>query len=70
MRRLTNFIFGVLIGAFVGATTAILLAQSSGNDFQLEIRDRFKQLWDELQDAAQDRRAELEDQLAEMRRPD
>ncbi len=69
MRRLTNFIFGVIIGAFVGAATAILLAPSSGDDLRIEMRDRFKSLWDELQDAAQERRTEMESQLAEMRKP-
>ena len=69
MRRLFNFIFGAIIGGFVGAAAAILLAPSSGDDLQLEIRDRFKGLWDELQAAAQDRKAEMEGQLQEMRKP-
>ena len=69
MRRLFNFIFGAIIGGFVGAAAAILLAPSSGDDLKLEIRDRFKGLWDELQAAAQDRKAEMESQLQEMRKP-
>jgi len=69
MRRLFNFIFGAIIGGFVGAAAAILLAPSSGDDLKLEIRDRFKGLWDELQSAAQERKAEMEGQLQEMRKP-
>ena len=69
MRRLINFIFGAIIGAFVGAAAAILLAPSSGNDLRVEMRERFKGLWDELQEAAQDRRTEMESQLEEMRKP-
>lgn len=69
MRRLFNFIFGAIIGGFVGAAAAILLAPSSGDKLRVEMRDRFQGLWDELQAAARDRRVEMEDQLQEMRKP-
>ncbi len=69
MRRLANFILGAMIGAFVGAATTILLTPSSGDDIRAEMRDRFSQIWGELQDAAQERRVEMEGQLAEMRKP-
>lgn len=69
MRRLTNFVFGAIIGAFVGAATAILLAPSSGDDLRGDVRDRFKNFWDELQAAAQERRSEMEAQLQALRKP-
>lgn len=69
MRRLVGFLLGAAGGALVGATLAILLAPAPGQDLRNEIRSRFKRFGDELQEAAQQRRAELERQLEMMRHP-
>lgn len=70
MRRAFNFIFGAVIGALVGAGLAVLLAPSSGEELRGEMRTRLDRFRVELQEAAQDRRAELESQLQSMRRPE
>jgi gas vesicle protein len=57
------------MGALVGATVAILMAPASGQDLRSQMRDRIDRLRDELSDAARDRRAELEKQLAALRQP-
>jgi gas vesicle protein len=69
MRRLLGFLLGIASGALVGATAAILLAPASGQDLRSELRDRMKRFGNELQEAANQRRAELERQLEAMRNP-
>ncbi|MBW8010232.1 MAG: YtxH domain-containing protein [Chloroflexi bacterium] len=69
MKRIWSFFSGAVMGALVGATLAILLAPSSGEDIRTQMRQRVEQLQSELKDAAQSRRIELERQIASMRKP-
>ncbi|PWH18617.1 MAG: hypothetical protein DDG59_05660 [Anaerolineae bacterium] len=69
MRKFFNFFIGALIGGFLGATVALLLAPSSGEALRLELRERVQRLQEELRQAAAQRRAELEEQLAALRSP-
>jgi gas vesicle protein len=69
MRKLVGFIAGAMCGAVVGAVAALLLAPSSGNELRVNVRSRFDQVVTEGRQAAQDRRAELESQLAALKRP-
>jgi gas vesicle protein len=69
IQRTLSFITGAVMGALVGATVAILMAPASGEDLRTQMRDRIDRLRDELSDAARERRAELEKQLAGLRQP-
>jgi gas vesicle protein len=69
MNRALNFILGATIGGLIGATMAILLAPSSGEDLRAEINTRTNQIRSEVSQAAADRRAELERQLAALKAP-
>lgn len=69
MRRLFSFLLGIAGGALVGATLAILLTPASGEELRTELRNRAKRFCDELQEAADQRRAELERELDDMRHP-
>ncbi|MDD5467930.1 MAG: YtxH domain-containing protein [Anaerolineales bacterium] len=69
MQRIISFLSGLAMGALVGATLALLLAPSSGEQMRTQIRERSKQLSDEVRQAAAARRAELEQQLASLRAP-
>jgi gas vesicle protein len=69
MNRAANFLLGAIIGGFIGATVAILLAPYSGEELRTEIRMRTDQVRAEVAQAAADRRAELESQLASLRAP-
>ena len=69
MRRLSNFMMGFVIGGLIGATVALLLTPSSGEELRLQIMERTKQIKSEVQQAAAARRAELEEQLAALRAP-
>jgi gas vesicle protein len=69
MRKFVSFITGILMGALVGATLAVLLAPSSGEETRGQIRERAYSLRDELTEAAQAKRIELEKQLQSLRQP-
>lgn len=69
MSKFFNFFLGAVLGGFVGATLALLLAPSSGEEIRLEMRERVRRLQEELRQAAAQRRAELEEQLATLRSP-
>jgi gas vesicle protein len=69
MRRLFSFLLGTASGALVGATLVILLTPASGEDLRSELRNRVTNFRDELKEAAQQRRAELERQLDVLRHP-
>jgi gas vesicle protein len=69
MRRLIGFLVGIGTGALVGATVAILLTPASGKDLRSDLRSRMEGFRNELQEAAAQRRAELERQLEAMRNP-
>lgn len=69
MRRLVGFLLGIGSGVLVGATAAILLTPASGQDLRSELRSRMERFSNELQQAAAQRRAELEHQLEAMRHP-
>jgi gas vesicle protein len=67
MRTFFNFVAGALLGALVGAATAILLAPSSGNSLREELRGRGDKFIDQLRSAASEQRVELEEQLERLR---
>ena len=69
MRALVNFISGAVLGSLVGATLALLLAPESGPQLRNKIQSRVSQIELEIRQAAADRRAEMEQQLEELRAP-
>lgn len=69
MKRFLSLLVGFLTGAVVGATLAILLAPTSGQELQAQIQNRYYDLREEVTEAAAQRRAELEEQLAALRAP-
>lgn len=69
MKRFLSLFAGFLTGILVGAAVAILLAPTSGEQLQSQIRDRATNIREEVAKAAAERRAELEEQLAALREP-
>jgi gas vesicle protein len=69
MNRVGNFILGAMLGGLVGAVTALLLAPSSGEQLRTDVATRAEHIRLEVAQAAVQRRAELERQLAELRSP-
>jgi gas vesicle protein len=68
MRSFWNFLSGMLLGAAIGAVTALILAPESGDQLRKDIRREIDEILNEGRRAASDRRSELEDQLARLRR--
>ena len=66
-RGLLSFVIGVVMGALVGVSLALLLAPASGEELRSQIQDQFLQIQSEVSQAAEQRRAELERQLADLR---
>ena len=69
MRRLLTFFSGVVFGGLVGAALALLFTPASGEQLRGNIQSRYIELRDEVQQAAESRRIELEEQLRELRKP-
>lgn len=69
MRRAMSYLSGALMGGLVGATLALLLTPASGDELRGQIQARGQNIQDEIKAAAATRRAELEAQLAELRKP-
>ena len=68
MKGVTSFLSGLIMGGLVGATLAILLAPESGEELRGQIRQRVSSIQAEVSRAAEERRAELERELADLRR--
>jgi gas vesicle protein len=69
MKGLVSFLIGAITGSLVGATLALLLTPSSGNDLRGQIKDRIDAVQAQVKQAAASRRAEMEQQLIELRAP-
>ncbi len=67
MRRFFRFVQGFILGAALGALLALLLAPTSGEELRQRFQGEVQRLRAEIQQAAEDRRAELEQQLAALR---
>jgi len=68
MRKVINFLSGLLVGALVGAAAGLLLAPQAGSEMQGTLRARLNTVIEEGRRAASERRAELEAQFAEAKR--
>ena len=67
MSRFVSFMFGIVAGALVGGTLALLLAPASGRNLQQQITEMVDRVSGEVRDAASQRRHELESELQRMR---
>jgi gas vesicle protein len=68
MRRFTSFLAGSMCGALLGAVLALLLAPYSGEDLRLRTRERLMGLRDDVREAYDARREQLEAELDALRR--
>ncbi len=65
-----KFVEGLLLGALTGAAVTLLMAPESGQDMQETIKQRLNMVIEEGKRASAERRAELESQFAQARKPD
>ncbi len=66
MRRLLAFIGGVLSGGMAGTLIGLLFTPASGHDMRYGLRQRYQNAIQAGQQAAADKRRELEAQLSEL----
>lgn len=69
MNRMLSFLLGAVIGGFIGATVGVLLAPTSGEEMRSSLASRVDKIRADVSEAATQRRAELERQLAALRTP-
>jgi len=69
MKKAMAFIFGAVLGGVLGGVTALLLAPYSGKELQTVIQKEVESIQIEIKEAAQQKRAELEEQLDELIHP-
>lgn len=67
MRKLLSLMIGFGLGAAVGAALVMLFAPQAGDRLVEELRRGFNETLAEARQASQQRRAELEAQLAALR---
>jgi gas vesicle protein len=59
MKRFSRFIFGALIGAFIGSSIVVLLAPESGEETRAALSFRVNNLVKQISTAAAERKVEL-----------
>ena len=69
MKKAMAFIFGAVLGGVLGGITALLLAPYSGEELRTVIQKEVDNIQIEIKEAAQKKRAELEEQLDELIHP-
>lgn len=69
MRRMFGFLIGIVVGALVGSTVALLLTPESGEQLRGEIRARGEGFLSDVRHAADSRRIELQNRLETLRAP-
>ena len=67
MRKFGNLMLGAILGGLIGSALALLFAPASGEKTRDEIEAYFKNLQEEVNRAADEKRAELETQLRKLR---
>jgi len=69
MKSTFSFLAGAICGALVGAVTVLLIAPMSGRQLQADARSQFERVMADARSAADAKRAQLEAQLAALKRP-
>jgi len=59
MKRFSRFVFGALIGAFIGSSVVILLAPESGEETRAALSSRINNLSKQIGIAIAERKAEM-----------
>jgi gas vesicle protein len=69
MRRFGYFVLGIGMGGLICSLLVLLFTPSSGEEFRTRISSTSQQVVEDVRQAAQRRRVELEQELARLRSP-
>jgi len=69
VNRIISFITGAAMGALVGSTLALLLTPASGEEIRTKMAEQAQRIQNEVKNATETRRIELESQLESLRKP-
>jgi hypothetical protein len=69
MKRMFGFLIGILVGGLVGSTIALLLAPESGEELRAQLRSRGDVFFNDVRQAADERKIELRQRLDTLRAP-
>ena len=69
MRKALSFFIGAVLGGIIGAAAALLFAPFAGTELRGRISTRVTGLADELRNAANTKRIELQERLDTLRAP-
>jgi gas vesicle protein len=68
MKKASGYLLGIFAGAVIVSGLVLLFAPYSGKELRKRIRMKYADLQAEFKQAAGERRVELEDQLANLRK--
>jgi gas vesicle protein len=68
MKKIIGYILGAFAGAVIVSSLVLLFAPSSGKELRERIRSKYLDMEAEFKQAASERRAELESELANLRK--
>jgi len=69
MEKAFKFLIGFILGSLTGASLALLITPKSGKNLRQQISENVNRIITEVKQAGEDRRAELEEQLSQLRKP-
>ena len=69
MDKAFKFLVSFLLGSLIGASLALVFAPDSGKNLRLQINENVNRMIAEVKQAGEERRVELEEQLAQLRKP-
>ena len=69
MKRMFGFLIGILVGSLIGSTIALLLAPESGDQLRAQLRVRGDGFFNDVRQAADERKIELRQRLDSLRAP-
>jgi gas vesicle protein len=67
MQKALNFVLGFVLGGLVGGSITLLITPLSGNELRTEVKDYSRHVRDEMEQAYNSKRIELERDLAQRR---
>ena len=63
MKRLGKFVFGAVLGGLLGSLLVLLYAPESGNETREALRYRFDGFVNQIKDAVEERRHQLQQEI-------